>query len=72
MYACVIMFADVLGGLRPSPVFIDEFGQSVLNAHNASSGVGTIYVIDNGAGGVQSSLNHYNKTTTWIVTPKVR
>jgi hypothetical protein len=65
--------ADILGGLRPSPVFIDSSGQSIMSGGSVSPGEGTIYVIDRGSGGVphKSAIPWYNKTTTWIVTPKV-
>jgi hypothetical protein len=67
------LHADILGGLRPSPVFIDNNGVSITSAGSAAGGEGIIYQMDNGSGNVPDDVTptRYRKPTTWIITPRV-
>ena len=73
--------ADILGGMNPSDVFIDEQGRSIMTSPDHNNGLGEIYDIDNGEGTFASDLAgytgpaitpYYTKTTTWIISPRVR
>ena len=76
--------ADILGGIGPSSTFVDDTGTPItgVNNRNIEAGLGVIYDVDEGLGVYdddftayphRASLDvYYQKTTTWIVTPRVR